>query len=63
MQFLHLGRASDRPEILAGLYTDYLPQAGLEPGGPYHESYLDDWSRVAPPQRRIIGRQPVRLAK
>ena len=63
VQFLHVGRTSDLPEILAGLYRDYLPKEGLEPGGPYHEIYLDDWSRVAPPQRKIILRQPVRPTK
>jgi len=62
VQFLHVGQESDLPAILAGLYGDYLPQEGLEPAGPYHEIYLDDWSRVAPGQRRIILRQPVRQA-
>jgi hypothetical protein len=60
VQFLHIGRTNDLPEILAGLYNDYLPKEGLEPSGPYHEIYLDDWSRTAPSQRKFILRQPVR---
>ena len=63
VQFLHIGGTSDLPEVLAGLYGDYLPQEGLEPDGPYHEIYLDDWSRTAPPQRKIILRRPVRPTK
>ncbi|WP_109809588.1 GyrI-like domain-containing protein [Sphingosinithalassobacter portus] len=63
VQFLHIGGTSDLPAVLARLYGDYLPQEGLEPDGPYHEIYLDDWSRVAPPQRKIILRQPVRPTK
>lgn len=63
VQFLHIGETTDLPEILAGLYGDYLGQQGLEPDGPYHEIYLDDWSRVAPHQRKIILRQPVRPTK
>jgi hypothetical protein len=63
VQFLHLGETDDLPEVLAGLYGDYLAQQGLEPDGPYHEIYLDDWSRVAPARRRIILRQPVRPTK
>lgn len=63
VQFLHVGSTSDLPHILEGLYHDYLPQEGLEPDGPYHEIYLDDWSRVTPSQRRIILRQPVRPTK
>ena len=63
VQFLHVGQTKDLPDILEGLYGDYLPQQGLEPDGPYHEIYLDDWSRVAPRQRRVILRQPVRPTK
>lgn len=63
VQFLHVGQTSDLPKTLEELYGDYLPQQGLEPDGPYHEIYLDDWSRAAPPQRKIILRQPVRSTK
>ncbi len=63
VQFLHVGETTDLPEILAELYGHYLGQQGLEPDGPYHEIYLDDWSRVAPRQRKIILRQPVRPTK
>ncbi|MBC2859458.1 GyrI-like domain-containing protein [Stappia sp. 28M-7] len=60
VQVLHVGETDDLPEILAGLYGDHLPEQGLEADGPYHEIYLDDWSRVAPQRRKIILRQPVR---
>jgi len=63
VQFLHVDETDGLPEILEGLYGDYLPQQGLEPDGPYHEIYLDDWSRVAPQRRKIILRQPVRSTK
>ena len=63
VQFLHVGQTNDLPKTLEELYGDYLPQQGLEPDGPYHEIYLDDWSRAAPPQRKIILRQPVRSTK
>ncbi|MDP3405174.1 MAG: GyrI-like domain-containing protein [Brevundimonas sp.] len=59
-QTLHVGPTEDMPAILQGLYGDYLPGQGLEAAGPYHEIYLDDWNRVAPLQRRVILRQPVR---
>lgn len=60
VQFLHVGQTCDLPAILERLYGDYLPQEGLEPTGPYHEIYLDDWNRVMPRQRKMILRQPVR---
>jgi hypothetical protein len=60
VQLLHVGPTSDLPAILEGLYADYLPQERLEPAGPYHEIYLDDFNRVAPAHRKIIIRQPVR---
>ena len=63
VQFLHIGPTNGLPEILEGLYSHYLPQQDLESDGPYHEIYLDDWSRVAPQQRKIILRQPVRSTK
>ncbi len=59
-QFLHVGPVDALPAILERLYMDYLPQQGLEPAGPYHEIYLDDWSRVAAAKRKLILRQPVR---
>lgn len=60
VQYLHVGPADDVPAILQGLYADYLPQERLEPAGPYHEIYLDDFDRVAPAKRKIIVRQPVK---
>lgn len=60
VQILHVGQTSDLPGIMEKLYREYLPHEGLEPSGPYHEIYLDDWSRVAPPKRKVILRQPVR---
>lgn len=63
VQFLHVGQTDDLPQIIKCLYGNYLPQEGLEPDGPYHEIYLDDWSRVSQRQRKIILRQPVRLIK
>ncbi|NLR74427.1 GyrI-like domain-containing protein [Leeia aquatica] len=60
VQMLHIGHTDDVPVILERLYREYLPQAGLEPSGPYHEIYLDDWSRVSPAKRKLILRQPVR---
>lgn len=63
IQLLHTGPTNDLPMKLMGLYTDYLPQQRLEPAGSYHEIYLDDWSRVAIDQRRIIIRTPVRETK
>lgn len=59
-QCLHVGPADDVPAILRALHDDYLPAEGLEAAGPYHEIYLDDWNRVAPRQRKVILRQPVR---
>lgn len=59
VQYLHVGPVNDLPLILGKLYSQYLPQAGLEPSGPYHEIYLDDWSRVAPGKRKVILRQPI----
>ena len=56
VQFLHIGPTNGLPEILEGLYSHYLPQQDLESDGPYHEIYLDDWSRVAPQQRvEVVG--------
>lgn len=60
VQLLHTGSPSDLPTKLTALYADYLPQHRLEPVGPYHEVYLDDWSRVSREQRKIIVRTPVR---
>ncbi len=59
-QIMHIGEHEKIPEILTMLYNDFLPKNGLEPNGPYHEIYLDDWSRIAPQKRKIILRQPVR---
>lgn len=59
VQSLHVGQTDDLPAILERLYRNYLPQEGLEPSGPYHEIYLDDWGRVSPTKRKIILRQPV----
>lgn len=61
-QIMHIGSQEAVPELLRRLYKDFLPQNKLQPAGPYHEIYLDDWSRVAPEKRKIILRQPVRLA-
>lgn len=60
VQYLHVGPIDELQTVLAGFYGDYLPQEGLEPAGPYHEIYLDDYNRVAPANRKIIVRQPVR---
>lgn len=60
VQSLHVGQTDDLPAILERLYREYLPQEGLEPSGPYHEIYLNDWSRVSHTKRKIILRQPVR---
>ena len=60
VQYLHVGQVDGLQTVLEGLYGDYLPQEGLEPAGPYHEIYLDDFNRVAPAKRKIIVRQPVR---
>lgn len=60
VQYLHVGPMDELQTVLTGLYGDYLPQQGLEPAGPYHEIYLDDFNRVAPANRKIIVRQPVR---
>jgi hypothetical protein len=62
VQYLHVGPMEEVSTVLAGLYGEYLPQERLEPAGPYHEIYLDDFSRVAPANRKIIVRQPVRQA-
>lgn len=59
-QRLYVGEPHDIQAVLTALYCDYLPQHALEPSGPYHEIYLDDWSRVAPNKRKLIIRQPVR---
>lgn len=59
VQFLHAGETGDLPSSLRRLYGTYLPEARLEPNGPYHEIYLGDWTRVTPSQRKIIIRQPV----
>lgn len=60
VQYLHVGPIDELQTVLTGLYGDYLPQEGLEPAGPYHEIYLDDFNRVAPANQKIIVRQPVR---
>tara|TARA_R100000365_G_C2748110_1_gene78920 strand:+ start:8330 stop:8959 length:630 start_codon:yes stop_codon:yes gene_type:complete len=60
VQYLHVGHMEEISTVLAGLYGEYLPQEGLEPDGPYHEIYLDDFNRVAPVKRKIVVRQPVR---
>ncbi|UJB31087.1 GyrI-like domain-containing protein [Chromobacterium sp. Beijing] len=60
VQALYVGQTSGLPVMLDKLYREYLPEQGLEPSGPYHEIYLDDWSRVAPAKRKMILRQPVR---
>ncbi len=60
VQYMHVGAIDELPTVLAGLYGEYLPQTGLEAAGPYHEIYLDDFNRVAPANRKIIVRQPVR---
>ena len=59
-QIMHKGKTEDVPALLDRLYRDYLPNQDLEPAGPYHEIYLDDWSRTPPEKRTIILRQPVR---
>lgn len=59
VQFLHVGLMNGIPSILEELYERHLPELGLEPSGPYHEIYLDDWNRVVPEKRRVILRQPV----
>ncbi|WP_019961541.1 GyrI-like domain-containing protein [Woodsholea maritima] len=59
VQYLHIGPTHTLAEIVQGLYADYLPHHKLDAEGAYHEIYLDDWSRVAPAQRKIILRQPV----
>ena len=59
-QIMHVGQACDIPGLLKELYTEFLPRNGLKPSGAYHEIYLDDWSRTAPEQRKLILRQPVR---
>lgn len=62
-QIKHIGALEEIPALLDRLYTDFLPEEGLEPSGAYHEIYLDDWSRVAPAKRKIVLRQPVRACK
>ena len=59
-QFLHVGETDVLPEVLQRFYAEYLAAEELEPAGPYHEIYLDDWSRVASGKRKILLRQPVR---
>ena len=60
VQYLHVGPIDELSAVLTRLYANYLPQERLEPTGPYHEIYLDDFNRVAPSNRKIIIRQPVR---
>lgn len=61
-QIMHFGRQQEVPATLERLYTEFLPQNKLDPAGPYHEIYLNDWSRVPPEKRKIVLRQPVRAA-
>lgn len=63
VQYLHIGQTSALPRIIERLYGEHLPKEGLEPDGPYHEIYLDDWNRVSENRRKIILRQPVRAMK
>ncbi len=63
VQIMQVGHADQIAEVLERLYTRFLPDHKLEPGGPYHEIYLDDWSRAAPDKRKLILRQPVRPAR
>ena len=63
VQLVHVGQPGDLKAILHGLYADYLPQERLEPAGPFHEIYLDDFNRVATARRKLIIRQPVRDAR
>jgi len=58
-QIMHVGSPHKLPRLLERLYRHFLPEQNLEPAGPYHEIYLDDWSRTAPERRKVILRQPV----
>jgi hypothetical protein len=60
VQLRHVGDAERIGPLLNQLYRTVLPERGLEPNGPYHEIYLDDWQRTAPEKRTLILRQPVR---
>lgn len=41
------------------LYEVFLPNHGKMPHGRYHEIYLNDPNRTAPPKRKTVIRQPV----
>ncbi len=59
VQIMHKGSLEEVPVLLERLYTEFLPQQNLVPAGAYHEIYLNDWSKAAPKEKRLILRQPV----
>lgn len=59
VQIMHVGEYSEVGAVCGKLYHEYLPANQLEPNGCYHEIYLNDPTRTARQERRIVIRQPV----
>lgn len=59
VQIQYIGDYDQVSVICEELYTEFLPEKGLQPNGYYHEIYLNDPNRTAPEKRRIVIRQPV----
>ena len=60
VQTMHVGDYSGVAKVCAKLYGEFLPQNNLTPNGIYHEIYLNDPTREAPKNRKIVIRQPVK---
>ena len=59
VQILHIGDYKEIGGVCNELYHQYLPENNLKPNGYYHEIYLNDPTRTAPNNRKIVIRQPV----